>query len=354
MSGLDIYEACAEGDVERVKYLISKGIEINDIGRFYNTPLDLAVARNRLEVITELIKAGADVNHSDRHGNTSLHNIIEDLYKDEDKFHNEDKVHNKILNILLATDIDIDKKNNDGMSALHIACDDRHRHPSTVLKLIDAGADINLTCTDAHFTPLHFCCNDNLLSIQTSTDCVRYERRMAVVQLLLDCDGINDINKPTKSGQTPLHMVCSKTNHDNIVVLLIERGANINQVNVFSGYTALMYACKAGHLKNVQALLTNNRNHVTSSHLYQKLDLYIKNDDGATALEIAKSEGNILIVEALEREINWERRRKLLLMKCHTDCEKQKSHKPTLLGNLLSERVSTESKAIVKRVGKYM
>ena len=58
------------------------------------------------------------------------------------------------------------------------------------------------------------------------------------------------------NGFTPLHQACIH-NHPDIVLILIERGADVNAVNS-AGHTPLHYACEWGSLESIHVLLDHH------------------------------------------------------------------------------------------------
>ncbi|MBC6410945.1 MAG: ankyrin repeat domain-containing protein, partial [Ekhidna sp.] len=67
--GSALTRAARAGHVEVVKYLLDKGVDIN---QYSKTALQLAAFRGHLAVVEELIRRGADVNKADVHGHTPL------------------------------------------------------------------------------------------------------------------------------------------------------------------------------------------------------------------------------------------------------------------------------------------
>ena len=67
-----VTKSCAEGDIYRVKRMLSSGVDLtlkNDKGWF---PLSVAAAHGQLDTVKLLIKAGADVNELTTKKNTPL------------------------------------------------------------------------------------------------------------------------------------------------------------------------------------------------------------------------------------------------------------------------------------------
>ena len=71
--GKSLAQAVVDGDIERVKTLISEGADINSKNRMGWTLLQTAIRNRRTEIVTMLIEKGADVNVKDNRGWTPLH-----------------------------------------------------------------------------------------------------------------------------------------------------------------------------------------------------------------------------------------------------------------------------------------
>ena len=70
---LDLFEACAAGEIERVERLVDeRDTAINDWSGDGWTPLHLAAASNNLDAIKSLIAQGADVSAANGEGKSAL------------------------------------------------------------------------------------------------------------------------------------------------------------------------------------------------------------------------------------------------------------------------------------------
>ena len=69
---MNIWRACYEGDLERVRQLIQYGQDVNS-DRYGTTPLMWAAVWGQDQVVRELIRAGADVNEMNNKKQTVLH-----------------------------------------------------------------------------------------------------------------------------------------------------------------------------------------------------------------------------------------------------------------------------------------
>ena len=66
------FEACQNGDMEKIKFLIEKGADIEAKNNYGNTPLILTSRYGHIEVVKFLIEKGADIEAKDNYGETSL------------------------------------------------------------------------------------------------------------------------------------------------------------------------------------------------------------------------------------------------------------------------------------------
>jgi ankyrin repeat protein len=73
------------------------------------------------------------------------------------------------------------------------------------------------------------------------------------IKKLFSSNIIPNINTENKHGATVL-MIASVKNNENIVKLLIDKGANVEAKDNY-GHTALMYACQNNHITIVKMLI---------------------------------------------------------------------------------------------------
>ncbi|KAJ8626424.1 hypothetical protein MRB53_019731 [Persea americana] len=85
---------------------------------------------------------------------------------------------------------------------------------------------------------------------------------------------------------SPLHFAAAK-GHNEIVMLLLENGADVNSRN-YCGQTALMHACRYGHWEVVQTLLLFRSNVTRADYL-----------SGRTALHFAAVNGHVRCIRLL-------------------------------------------------------
>ena len=168
-----------------------------------------------VNIASQLIEKGIDLNLKDHQGYTVLHLIC--LY------HRYDSNLLQATQMLIENDIDIQATNNYNENVLHLLC---LNHSSDEIKdvvrlLIDEG--INVHSLDLNMrNPLHnFCCHPWLS-----------ESAVEVGEILIN-SGI-DLNAKDYEGNNSFHLLCQFINSPNalyIAFLLIEAGIDINAVN---------------------------------------------------------------------------------------------------------------------------
>ena len=125
----DIYASAASGDLDRVKLLLSQGVNINQPHpKSHETPLIAALRKDRVEVATFLLDSGADVTPEDRVKTTALHMAAH-------------WGRTELVERILALGGDIDSFSNEGRQAIHYAT--RRGHIDTMKVLIAHGADLH-------------------------------------------------------------------------------------------------------------------------------------------------------------------------------------------------------------------
>ena len=149
----------------------------------------------------------------------------------------------------------VDAVNEYGQTPLHLAA--WNGHTDIVSALIVVRADVNAVDEDVQ-TPLH------LAAINGHT---------AIVESLLKAGA--DVNAKDAGGKTPLHLTAWNGHTDTVNALLAGK-ANVNAQDTY-GQTPLHLAAKYGGSKTLEALI-----------IAKGADLNIKDNEGKTALDIAK------------------------------------------------------------------
>jgi ankyrin repeat protein len=138
---------------------------------------------------------------------------------------------------------------------------------STVQRLLDQGVDVNVNVKG--WAPVTVASFNNHLEI---------------VKLLLDRNAI--VDNPNASNRSTALQWASNFGHTDVVKLLLDRDANVDFMD-YDGDTALINASRAGRIECVQLLLNKGA----------RVDF--KNDNLKTALDLAQAEGHTEIVKLL-------------------------------------------------------
>jgi ankyrin repeat protein len=198
-----------------MEILIRHGADVDSRSESGQTPLiDVCSRGNNVAPAQLLIAQGAQVNAQDHKGNDALSqacslNIIRLLIANGANNGNLLGHHKNLL-----------------IRAVQRSC------PDAVGFYLQSGFDVNATDKDG-YSALHFC------------------RKPEIANLLLDHGG--DVNAKAGSGITPL-MKASYEGNDDLVMLYLEKGAEINMRNI-RGLTALTLAKKSRRYKVVEILI---------------------------------------------------------------------------------------------------
>lgn len=216
-----------------VKLLINNGADINIIDGNGLTPLMIAVLLKEFEYVKLLVDYGCDVNIKNNKGTTALllsfrhHDIFEYLVKNgadaciamENSWtilmlcvRNSINVKEKIdLLLKYNKNLDIDQRNNKGMTALMIisAYWKKNSNSSEIIKyLIKLGSDVSLKDNKGQ--------NALMIAAIYSNELSSYK----AVETLLECGA--DINAIDNEGKTCLELAIQSDKSDNKVIELLK------------------------------------------------------------------------------------------------------------------------------------
>ncbi|KAK6518427.1 hypothetical protein TWF506_005582 [Arthrobotrys conoides] len=244
--GQNILHECARhGRHEILKFLIDAGAapKVDTLDRSIGmSPLYLAVEQGHPEIVSALIKYGADVNLETAEGLwTPLHESVKKGYME-------------ITEMLLTAGADPNAASDDGITCFH--CCWRTGSTSLASLLLSHGADINAKRKD-QFTALHY---------------ASFEGRREFAEFLVT-NGAN-MEDETREGYSPLQLTMMR-NHSGIAEMLIKNGADVNHRDRKS-WTPLHRAASMGHT------------HITEMLVAVKgIDLEARNDQFTTAVNEA-------------------------------------------------------------------
>ena len=126
----------------------------------------------------------------------------------------------------------------DGKTGLYYACE--YKYLDVIQDLFENGADVNIqdSCNDRKYSPLHICCINGLLE---------------GANIILKASNVN-VNILNCNKKTPLHMACENC-HKELVNILVSR--NDTDVNIISngGESPLLLAISSGSLEIIDILI---------------------------------------------------------------------------------------------------
>ena len=280
-----LHYASSKGHIDVVKFLLSlDNININESGTPSKTPIRGAIENEHFDVIKLLATHGAEIDDKDEFGKTAIDcaksNEVKELLKKIIRFkdsifspnidlnllkklfsegldlnqrnhdgrtllHKACLSGNKwIIKFLLNNNIDVNIKDNRGRTALHLTC--LHNRVDIMKMIIEKGANLELKDNCLAFysnvandenSPLHLCCYRN------SIECAK----------LLISKGAN-LNLSNETDGTPL-MISAMIGNFNMVELLLQKGAKVNEPDNYDDYTPIYSAVEGGNLKIVKILV---------------------------------------------------------------------------------------------------
>ncbi len=187
-----LLNAAIEGDLKAVQVALEEGADVNATDRNGNTPLILALWRRSNPIARLLIERGTDVNHTNNLGWDALQWAVKQNNPEIVRMlllHNTRMTENRkgVLNFLQTYNVsplslaiidgnrkditqvlaslpqeNIDAQDNFGMTALHWAA--ARNDEQTVNELLKRNADVNIRDNDGN-TPLHYAARNGYLHI---------------------------------------------------------------------------------------------------------------------------------------------------------------------------------------------
>ncbi|XP_028651298.1 poly [ADP-ribose] polymerase tankyrase-2 isoform X1 [Erpetoichthys calabaricus] len=250
----ELFEACRNGDVERVKKLVNfENVNSRDTAGRKSTPLHFAAGFGRKDVVDYLLQSGANVHARDDGGLISLHNacsfghaeVVSLLLQHGADPNSRDNwnytpLHEAAIKgkidvciVLLQHGADPTIRNTDGRTALDLA------EPSAkaVLtgeykkdELLESARSGNEEKMMALLTPLNVNCHASDGRKSTPLHLAAGYNRVKIVQLLLQHGA--DVHAKDKGDLVPLHNACSY-GHYEVTELLVKHGACVNAMDLW-------------------------------------------------------------------------------------------------------------------------
>jgi ankyrin repeat protein len=214
--------ASVQGKLTNVRHLLKKGASPNAIMQDRNkrSALILASAAGHENVVSELLRLGANVNYKDNAGLSAIS-------------WSALRIKNKVAKLLLVWNADINTHDNNGNTPLMYAVG---THNIELLKMLALkGADLDVKSRPQKMTPL-------LIAVKNDD--------MEMIQELLKLAA--NVNSANHEGYTPL-MAAAESGQFMIVQTLISHGAKTNLHDI-TGMTATTLAKKNGHKQVAQLL----------------------------------------------------------------------------------------------------
>ena len=178
--------AARENEIEKVKELLSKGFDINNVDHNGDTILMIAINNSYTVLINEILKHGSDVNIKNNDGETSL--MIALRYN---KF--------SIIQEILKYCVDLNIKNNDGNTALMIALKNNELDIRSSQEIIKYSTDVNIKNNNGD-TPL-------MIALK------RYVIDYSIVLELLKKGAYKNIKEKNNVGISPFTLVIDNINN---------------------------------------------------------------------------------------------------------------------------------------------
>ena len=234
----------------------------------YGTSLISAVKNNDVQLLTDLIIVGADVNSTDKDGKSAFYCAIVNFQQDT-----------QCIELLHINGADINKADNEGKTPLHWAAENAKLSQVKLLLAYNANANArdnngkkpydveSIQCKMAIKTHTQKAACKSLKEqgieehqYATALQTAVYNNNAALVQLLIDAGAnVNHVTREVRTYggtlcQTPLYIAAMQGHSEIVKLLLSTEGIDVNWVSPVSGETALHWAA-AGSNKECEECL---------------------------------------------------------------------------------------------------
>jgi ankyrin repeat protein len=277
--------------IEIVETLIAAGADPNKVNSVKERPISKAVQNGNHDIVKMLIVAGVDVKRKDKTGNSYIH------YAACEEKPGVTLNYLKIINLILDNGEDVNVKNSDNFTPLHMA--DARGNTDVASLLIERGADITAQNNEG-MTPLHMAAVSGSHKI---ADLLISNLRLLKNEVFRDI-----LNKQNNEGMTPLHIAVETANigdpktkiRRELIARQLINYANI-EITDKEKSTPLHVACMTGHIKIAELLLKKGDDIDKQKNIEPSYIRYIdrQNKNGNTPLHIATKYKQNHIVELL-------------------------------------------------------
>ncbi len=285
-----LHLAAQRNNREILQLLLTDCNNLDPINQHGKTPLHVAIEAMNPQMAGMLINTGASLNRKDANGNNLIHMIC--------RFNTPQ--YEKILEAMLKHIADVNQRNHDSMTPLHIAA---VNGSANMLKLlIQAGAKIDTRLADGS-SALFFCQPDFieiLLELGADMELKNNAGLSAFVNARLSADQprIAAFKKTGQFGLTAVKFTIHQTStnvfelakagkNDDLKLLLEENPEQLNAKEIALGESLLHFAAAADQTTTVQLLLS------------KKAEINATNDFLRTPLHYAALMGHLEVVKLL-------------------------------------------------------
>lgn len=230
----ELMNSISAGDLERIRFLISKGANVNKKDGIGHLPLHFAASQRRSDAMDLLVAAGADVNARDGDGMTALQHAI-------------NMNHQPSVELLAKVGADLEAGTEKGYTPLELAIGDGKYFAAKAL--IDAGCKVNVSNGPEGLTPLMVVATQLQPKMRLS-QLSKGPTPLVIAEELIRRKA--DVNAKTKAGITAL-MVAAGHNNAPLIGLLMRFGADATARSA-DGKTALDIAIEANNDAAIGAL----------------------------------------------------------------------------------------------------